>query len=149
MMNNSKPRIFMKIEKPSSNTSCDFESIFPIQLYTFYRIYVTSQSYDLIEVVFDNTYNTKENLCTQLDIKKCTHTKKKVIKVCVWHKFIYLWLVFSYDHVLDLIILAALFDITDLFTTTVMFTSIFFRIMANKNLKNENKGVRLYIKNYK
>ena len=54
-----------------------------------YRIYVTYQAYDLMEVVFDNTYNPKENLCTQLDKKKCTHTQKKVIKACVWHKLIF------------------------------------------------------------
>ena len=95
-MHNLKPRIFMKVEKPSSNTPCDFESLFPNQLYTLYRIYVTYQAYDLMEVVFDNTYNPKENLCTQLDKKKCTHTQKKTHISMIGF--------YSYDHVLDLII---------------------------------------------
>ena len=56
---------------------------------------------------------------------------------------------FSYHHVLDLIILAAPFDITDLLRTTVMFTSISFQNYGQSKLEKENNGVRLYIKNYK
>ena len=88
-MNNLKPRIFMKVKKPSSNTPCDFVSFFPIQLYALYRIYVTYQAFNLMELVFDKTCNPKENLWTQLDKKKCRHTKKKVIKACVSHKHMY------------------------------------------------------------
>ena len=127
-MHNLKPRIFMKVEKPSSNTPCDFESLFPNQLYTLYRIYVTYQAYDLMEVVFDNTYNPKENLCTQLDKKKCTHTQKKTHISMIGF--------YSYDHVLDLIIQHHLIlQIYWLLLSCLLL--FFFRIMANKNLKRK------------
>ena len=42
----------MKVEKPSSNTPYDFVMLFPIQLFTLDRIYVTYQAFDFNGGIF-------------------------------------------------------------------------------------------------
>ena len=39
-MNNTKSRVFMKVEKTSCNASYDFVASYPIQLYTLDWIYI-------------------------------------------------------------------------------------------------------------